>query len=266
MPTKSASESVRRVRIIVALNACRRDLDGLQLAASLAARKGCELEALFVEEVNLINVADLPFTKEVARSSGTEREFDPPRVERAQRASLSQIQQAIDRLHEDLRVRASLRVVRGHFVRTALAVEGDVDVLVLSRRGESGAGKLQAAGWLRTARPAGAQPIWAIVDGTEASFHALQAAAEFAAADPVLLVVAVPGNRPDLPGKVLQRLAAVGRTASSATRILAVEPFDANTLLRHIRLSGCRLLVVKRADGELLEQVAEAAECPVVLV
>lgn len=265
MPMKN-SESVRRLRIIVALNACRRDLGGLELAANLAARKGCELEALFVEEVNLINVADLPFTKEVARSSGTERAFDQPRIERAQRASLSQIQQAIDRFNDELQVRASLKVVRGHFVRTALAIEDDVEVLVLSRRGEARAGKSGTAAGFPGTHALGPAPIWAIVDGTEESLLALEAAVEVAAAEPARLIVAVPGNRANLIDKVRSRLAAAAGPNSSSTRIITVEPFDASTLLRQIRQSGCRLLFVKRADGELLEQVADAAECPVVLV
>lgn len=264
MPMKN-SEPVRRLRVIVALNACRRDLGGLELAANLAARKGCELEALFVEEVNLINVADLPFTKEVARSSGTEREFDQPRVERAQRASLSQIRQAIDRFNEKLQVPSSLRVVRGHFVRTALAVEDDVEVLVLSRRGESRAGRSGTPAAVPGTRPTTAPPIWAIVDGSEESLQALQAAADLAAEETARLVVAVPGNRADLHAIVRQRLTSAGRPAA-AIHVIGVEPFDAPTLLRQIRQGGCRLLVVKRADGEMLEQVADAAECPVVLV
>lgn len=270
MTAMRTSESMGRLRIIVALNACRRDLGGLEMAAALAARKGCELEALFVEEVNLINVADLPFTKEVARCSGTEREIDQPRVSRAQRASLSQIQQAIDRLSEERSVRTSLKIVRGHFIRTALAIQDDVEVLVLSRRGEPGGGKTapSSGGFagFRGGAAAGEQPIWAIVDGTEESFRALQAAEDIAAAHSARLTVAVPGQRPDLVEQIRRRLIAARRLPRSSVRVIALEPFDAPTLIRQIRQSGCRLVVVKREDGDWLEEVADAADCPVMLV
>jgi hypothetical protein len=49
-------------------------------------------------------------------------------------------------------------------------------------------------------------------------------------------------------------------------RVIALEPFDAPTLIRQIRQSGCRLVVVKREDGDWLEEVADAADCPVMLV
>lgn len=268
-PMKS-SESVRRLRIIVALNACRRDLGGLEIAAALAARKGCELEALFVEEVNLINVAELPFTKEVARCSGTEREIDQPRVSRAQRASLSQIQQAIDRLSEEQSVQASLRIVRGHFMRIALSIRDDVELLVLSRRGESAGGKSAPASGgfagFRGGAVAGEQPVWVIVDGTEGSFRALQAAQDIAAAQSVRLSAAVPGQRPDLAEEVRQRVTAAQRPTPPSLRVVALEPFDAPVLIRQIRQGGCRLLVVKREDGDWLEEVADAADFPVMLV
>lgn len=263
--TMANSESVHRLRIIVALNACRRDLGGLELAANLAARKGCELEALFVEEVNLSHVANLPFTKELTRASGTEREFDPPRIERTQRASLYRIQQAIDRFTEELQVRARLRVVRGHFVRTALAIEGDVDVLVLSRRAEARTGKSGGNALFSGTRASNPPPVWAIVDGSGESLRALQVAADIAAAESARLCVAIPARRAGLSETIHQRLAAGQRPVPSPVGVTAVEPFDAPTLLRHIRQTGCRLLVVKRGDGDLLEEVAEGAECPVVL-
>lgn len=257
-----------RIRIIVALNACRRDLGALEIAATLATRRGCELQAVFVEEMNLLNIAELPFIKEIDRLSGTEREFDQTRIARAHRARLSEIQQALDRLIERRQIRASLKIVRGHFVPTVLSFVGEVDVLVLSRRGETQSGGPVAG----KSGPGGGRgstsdrPIWAIVDGSEESLAALWVAADIAATEPCALYVALPANQEALAAELRARLTANPAASPPVVRVNTVEPFDAPALLRSIRQSGCRMLIVKRADGELLENVAEAAECPVILV
>jgi len=266
----STETTESRLRIIVALNACRRDLAALQVGANLAARKGCELQALFVEEMNLINVAELPFTKEIARISGKEREFDHSRITRAHRASLSQIQQAIDLLNEQGQLRASLKIVRGHFVRAVLSFIADIDVLVLSQRWEPPsamcrpAKPVARAGIPQTTTPE--KPIWAIFDGSEQSQRALSAAVDIAAAENYPLYVAVPAQNEGLPRDLRPQGSEAPASAVPSVRVVVVAPFDAKTLLRRIRQSGCGLLVVKRADAELLDEVAEAAECPVVLV
>ncbi len=64
-----------QTRVLVALNASRRDYQALELAASLAARKRVELLAVFVEDINLFNLAELPFAKEIVRASAVEREL-----------------------------------------------------------------------------------------------------------------------------------------------------------------------------------------------
>lgn len=259
-----------RLRIVVAFNACRRDLDSLALAAALAARRGGELEAVFVEELNLLNSAELPFTKEVDRIFGTERAFDSLRISRAQRLSLSQIKQELGRLTERLQVHGSIKTLRGHFVPTALACVGEIDVLVLGGRRlrpsteYPGTGTASAAPG--TAPAAQSKPVWTVSDGSEGAYAALTAAAELATGERRPLFVAVPGRPHGIAQDVQRRLASIQEFTASPSRIIEVEPFDPVTLLRRIRQTGCRMLVVARTARDLIDDATDAAEWPLVLV
>ena len=261
-----------RLRIVVAFDVCRRDLDSLELAAVLAARRGAEIDAVFVEELNLLNSAELPFTREVDRLFGTERAFDPLRVSRAQRIGLSQIRQELGRLAEQLKVRGSVRTLRGHLVPTALACVSDIDVLVIGRRRDRPAPD-RAGARLSVTRRSGTsapamqrEPVWSVFDGTAASLSAVAVAAEVAACEKRPLCVAVPRSPPELTQE-LQRSLASGQVPQPApTRIIEIHPFEPIALLRRLRQSGCRMLVLPRTERSLIEATTDSADWPLMLV
>lgn len=267
----SRENEVRRLRIIVALNACRRDLGSLELAARWAARNDCDLEAWFVEEVNLFHVADLPFIKEITRSSAREREFDQSRMERAQRSCLAQIRRVIDHLNESSSVRACLRIMRGHLVRTVSVVDEDVAALVVSRRGETRSTprrKRLTRDWQDRQDGAAVESahICAIVDGSDDSIRALQVAVDIAASQQARLYIVLAEHQPQVAEEVRRCVLRSGHAAGLSFRFDRIEPYSALALLRYLRQRGCHLLVVKRSDWELLESIAESVECPIVLV
>ena len=51
-----------------------------------------------------------------------------------------------------------------------------------------------------------------------------------------------------------------------AERALFLFIFDASNLLRSMRHTGCRLLVIKRQNGGFSKAVSETIPCPLVLV
>lgn len=249
-------------RILVALNASRRDFRALELGASLAARKQAELLALFVEDINLFNLAELPFAKEIDRASAVERELDNLRVARVQKSRIGQIRQTLDQLIERLQIPVSFRVVRGHFIPTVLSTAEEVDILFLSHKEES-ADRLTPRS--KTAYPEVSKPVWTIFDGAAASRRALLMAAELAALETCELCIALP-TKTNEETDVLRRETVQTLAGSGLFPRFSVVSFDAANLPRLLRQANCRLLVVNREAGETIKAVAEAAACPIVLV
>ncbi|PKN22384.1 MAG: hypothetical protein CVU64_24985, partial [Deltaproteobacteria bacterium HGW-Deltaproteobacteria-21] len=56
-------------RILVAMDPSYRSVGALDVAAELAARLGAELSAVFVEDVDLLHLAELPFAMEIGSRS-----------------------------------------------------------------------------------------------------------------------------------------------------------------------------------------------------
>lgn len=252
-------------RILVALTASRRDFRALELAASLAAHKQAELLALFVEDINLFNLAGLPFAKEIDRVCAVERELDNLRLARAQKSRIDQIQQALDQLIGRLQIQASFRVVRGQFIQAVLSAAEGLDVLILCHK-EAPAD--MASHWRKSlhskTRPAAL--LWTLYDGSEGSRRALQLAAELATLEPCELCIALPAKT-DQEADVLRRGASQALAGASLfPSFVVVHPDDPECLRRLLRQSGSRLLVVDRAAGETIKAMAETAVCPVVVV
>ena len=75
----TAAPAIRR--ILVALDASTHSLAALETAAGLAARLEAELVGLFVEDINLLRAAELPFARETSFYSSSLRPLERGELE-----------------------------------------------------------------------------------------------------------------------------------------------------------------------------------------
>ena len=193
--------------IVVAVNAVRRCGQTLELASALAAHTGADLDVVFVEDANLLRLADLPVTREIDRISGMTRDLDSRRVLRALHCEAQQLRREVSRLNKAASVRSTVRVVRGHYFTEALAASANVDVTFVHGAGQPFLGnhppsrgpRHAALGVKREALGGGGKrpPFWALFDGSPASARALNLAAKLAHRSAANLVVLMPGQAAD---------------------------------------------------------------------
>lgn len=132
-----ASNSAKRERVIkrvlIALNSCSNEQDAIEAAVELARQLEAELAGLFVEDLNLLHLAELPFAHEILGTHLQKRLFDVAQLQRSMAAQAARVRQA-------LMSRAERRSVSWRFLRTqgrlvaetAAATEG-MDLLVIGR-------------------------------------------------------------------------------------------------------------------------------------
>ena len=188
--------------IVVTVNAARRCGETLELAAALATSVGADLEVVFIEDANLLRLADLPVTREVDRISGMTRELDSRRMLHALHCEARQLRREVSRIGKTTSVHSTVRVVRGHYLTEALAASASVDVTFVhgARRplpGEhlsSTPVRPIAAGAVRgrVRRAGGRKPLWTLFDGSPASRRALEVAVKLARTLACSLVVLLP--------------------------------------------------------------------------
>ncbi|MEE9265902.1 MAG: hypothetical protein V3V86_04150 [Gammaproteobacteria bacterium] len=264
--------------IVVAINAARRCGETLELATALATSVGADLEVVFVEDANLLRLADLPVTREIDRISGITRELDSRRMLRALHCEARQLRRELARIGRVSSVRSTLRVVRGHYLTEALAASASVDVTFVHSARRPLPGEhlpiapvrpiAASAAHGQARRGAGRKPLWTLFDGSPASGRALAVAAKLARTLACHLVVVLPVSGVD---EIEKRKREVQIAADKvALQYLVVADKRLSQLGKAPAPGAGSLLVLARKSPDLEDSAArsylESLTVPVVLV
>lgn len=242
-------------RVIAALDASGHDTSLLQAAVDLAARLGAEVAGLFVEDENLLRLADLPAARYI--TLGSQGSYAPSlaQTEAELRALAAQAAAELRRAAARQGVPWSFRIVRGRpeaelhgstVVRDLIVVgyPGDlagVPWRLSSALQEAARGLSQST--LHLTRPTDlARPIVLLRAGSKLIDRTLAAALRLAGPNPPELDVLVMAPDTAAEGEVEDRLAALGVRAR--VRRIATEPEA---------LAGA----LAEADGDILVAAAD---------
>ena len=269
------NETVIR-RVAVALNASLESTLALQAAAELATSMQAELEGIFIEDINLIRLAELPFTREIRPASMTQNAVDLQRMEQELRSLARREQQKLETVAREKGLGCSFSIRRGQIKTELMAAVTRVDVLTVCHPVQYVSGKsprYTSARISRTPAYAGqpaASNLAVVFGNAENEKRSLLAAARLASdldaeitvlvlagsvaeadalqreADSILRPLANPVKFVRITGNQVSDI--VSATVSSPTRLLLVN--SNNVLVSSGKLWGC------------LEQVS----CPVLIV
>lgn len=112
----------------VALNAAG-GAQAMAIAAQLARSLDWMLEGVFVEDENLLDMAGLPFLRELSAGTLTQQAMDPGRMLQALAVRSRQIEDMLFRQAAESSVRCRFRTWRGH--KTLAALHGALDAGIL---------------------------------------------------------------------------------------------------------------------------------------
>jgi len=266
-------------RILVAMDASRQSEAALEAAVDLAARLQAELLGLFVEDINLLRLAQLPFTLEVGQSSGEWRRLDASRLEQSLRAQARLLARQLTEQAARRQVSGEFRVVRGQVAPAVLAACHDADLLVLGRRGGVAIGRnvrliIEGAApvpVMLTGRRGAATGVVVLFDGGEPAYRALAAAAQLAVPERDRLVVLLPAASGSAEAASLSELAGLWlRQQHLAAGVRAIQPGVLGELKRVVEEERARLVVMPAETPHWafreLEAVLAQLRCTLVLV
>jgi nucleotide-binding universal stress UspA family protein len=270
-------------RILVALDASLHSQAALEAASELADALKAELVGIFVEDVNLLHLAGLPFAREVGYPSGIDRPLDSLSMERELRIQAEQARQTLAGVAARRQIRWSFRVVRGQVATELLTAAQGADLLALGRSSWASTRRVRLGATARmvvsqASRPvllsqrghAICQPVQLVYDESPAARRALATAAQLAALTgghlTVMLVADAPESAQRLQEEVDQRLQA--ERVKGRYRQL-INP-SAQELARALQMAGGGTLIIGAdhplLEGEGLPTLVDAMDCSVVLV
>jgi nucleotide-binding universal stress UspA family protein len=262
-------------RILIALDASPPSIAALEAAATRAARINAELLGVFIEDINLLRLASLPFAAEIGVLSPRARPLATEEMERHLRAQRARAEEVLERVAERLQLRWSFRVARGQIVAELLAAALEADLMALGAMStqmirRSWLGSTTQAIMARTARPLlitphGAtvrSPIAVVYDGSSGSVHALALARYVCEqlSDGALVVLLIADDAEQEERLRHAAMKQLGSSRASARYRWLVES-DANELARALRTEHVGTLVfaadVRELDAQSVRQLLE---------
>lgn len=265
----ASSGEPRGRRIVVLFGGGSADASVAGVLASLVSESPTDVTGVFVEDLTLFRLAELPFTTEVCRVTTVRRPLTTGELERQLRVQASRAERAVRRVAEQVGSRWSFRKHRGR-LSTALAEASDVDLLLLgaARRALATAGELSATA--RTVRASEAEPrrpIAVLLDRADTGGRAVDAAVELALRTGRGLILFLPSGSAASPPDLTLRLQALGAKRAS---VRTVPSIDADAMLSAVRRAGPAVLVIDAGEGGFEERKIEALRrglsCPMVVV
>ncbi len=264
-------------RILVALDDAGPSRDALSAAAVLAAELGAHLEGLFVEDVNLLRAAALPFAFEISVPSGALQPVDLRLLEARLRVAAESARAALAAAAQPLQITWSFRVARGQVSVELLGAAKGADLLVVGRRARrAGARPGQTARAAASSAPTSVlvavhhpdhRPLAVVYDGSLAADRALDAVRQLGVEGNAPVTLLVSADTEQHAGSLGE--AARRRIAPRPARVLWTGGDTIGDLLRATHDS--RALLVLGADSPLfqgggLERLLDATDAPMLVI
>lgn len=264
---KKRTESSRSVQILVALDSTSDNRSAMRAAVELAARLQAELSGLFLEDTNLLRLADLPFAREIRPWSAQERPLTERDLLLSLRALATRTQMELARMAGKAKVRWSFRIERGPRLQLLMQASGSSDVLLvgeprhIAKVGASDARRLRRQSM-----------VYLVYADSPASQRALKTAAVMVESQVGGLTVFVLAYK----RKDLKRLhtEAIGRLDSWGIIARVVDCLEEQGIRDFInnlgRLSGAAVIlpgdIEVPSDPLLFQRLLDQVGCPVVIV
>ncbi len=123
--------AVRFRRILMAVDSTPENLFTIESVANLAARLEAELLGLFVEDIDLLRLAEHPEASAVSLLSAGRQHLTLGTVQQALRAQAARGRRAVEEAAARRRVRSSFQVRRGRVATEVLALAEDADLVIV---------------------------------------------------------------------------------------------------------------------------------------
>ncbi len=230
-----------RYRVVVAFEASSDAAAATREAIQLAELLSAELFGVFVEEIEALRLAALPFAALVEKT-GRLAPLRPATVEAAWKSAATRAESGLSNAARRARIPASFGVARGRLLSELLAVSRARDVILL---GETRA---------QTSMPG---PVAVVAESRDVARRLLPVA-EALGARTLRVVLPADGDEPPVSG------------SGKPIAVRRSEPFDAEALGDVLQRMGARLAIVSADEPWLsdraLGELRRRAGCPIALV
>lgn len=120
-------------RILVALDSSAANQNILRASITLASYFHSQLNALFIEDADLISAAELPFVREIVLGFPSGRAINAAGMERSIQLQTTQLRKLVASVAQQNQIDIAFNVLRGNVARTLCEASGQTDLLVIGK-------------------------------------------------------------------------------------------------------------------------------------
>jgi nucleotide-binding universal stress UspA family protein len=236
--------------VLIAIDASPQSLAALETAAKVASRLDAELRGMYVEDVDLLRIAELPFACAIS-SLGELCALTPDMMEGQLRHHADKARNAVEAAGNRCNVAWSFSVARGTVHREIERAASTADLVAVGRCGWSAATGHRLGSVARSLLEAGAtsllmagqggiqQPLAVFYDGSASADRALALAIALdgRAAQPIRIIVMSDG--PSLERRVTELL-----KDAKANAKIEIQPEDTRNVLTRLRAPQVKTLLI----------------------
>ena len=281
---KAAAESRFALRrIVVAMDNSLHAQAAAEAAVELADRFKAALEGLFVEDVNLIKLADHPLCRLISFPTAEARAPDPGAMDRYIRGECARARRTLESMAARTQLRPEFRILRGLVESEIVTAASGADLLVVGvagrgRKARAHIGSVALAAVERATRSvlvyrsgvsAGGAPL-VCFDGSDSAFKALDAGVSLQSeSGRAIQIVLIPSERLDLE-TLRETIDKLCKDIKLEAKLLECVPPTAQRLCQLAAGPGVSGVVIG-ADNPVLQegglkQLLSGAPCPILLV
>ncbi|MBC8525128.1 MAG: universal stress protein [Chlorobium phaeobacteroides] len=276
------TKTIRIHRISVALDCSPHSRASLVAAAEIAELLHAELLGIFVEDINLIRMAELPFCQEIHLHTARSEPLDTLKLERLLRLQAKEAYNIFRETALRFGVPYTFRTLRGPVTSEVLTAALESDLLALGRSGRTPVCRKGLGSTAKKAveearphillahsdvKPDG--PILVLYDGSRGSKRALETACSIASAKNTLHIFLI-ANTESAASRLREETASIIGDRKKKTELHVLPWTDSAMLAQCIHMTGPGLVVLSDSSEaispESVYRLIDATNYPVLLV
>jgi nucleotide-binding universal stress UspA family protein len=266
-------------RILVAVDASPNSLVALRAAVDLARRMQAEILGLFIEDIDLHRLGNLPFAQEIGVYTARSRRISSRQIRLQLRAQSKRARNLLERLANEARVSWTYRVQQGSTsdLKDAAA---DADLIVLGRTGWSGRRKLGSTVQFllshypsRTLiigdRSSSGSPILVVYDGSDSSKRALVSASNMIKESDGFLTVGILAETSNQARRLQREAFQWLKSHDIEPRFRWIIGWSSQKINDLVRTENCLLILprsIEPMQEKYVSDLLDEVDCPILLV
>jgi nucleotide-binding universal stress UspA family protein len=261
---KMTDEMTRRISVVLHSTGSDRQL--LELLSTLAAQPRSSILGLFLEDVNLLRLGEMPSARELCRVTYSERRLDTGDIQRQLRVRARTARRALEATALAAGAPWAFRTARGTLGALLQEALRDCDLLILGQPPRLLPSPVDLALVSLSRQAAG--PVLTVFDGSPPAERALALAAGLAAPrSHRLIVYLVAGSEPER-SQLREQLDA--RLGDTAAEVRPARPSEVQSLLEATRREAASLLILGDSpalwEPDTIRALEQRLNCPAVVV